>query len=649
MKRIGLLFLTLLFIIPFANAQRNRRKLYNFKEEPVISELLPHEEGASAVVLKDVRVFEYKSEMTGFGSYGYTLYKTIYKNARINDDKAMDKMNKVVIPMNRVKYIVELKARSISPSGVVTRLDSTNIKELKNLQGYGNFKVFAIEGAEVGGEIEYKYTLAMASGSSNVEKFQGEYPIREGRFEIVTPHKFGVIAKGYNGFPELEVDEKGRKAWTATLNNVPGLTEEDYATWDANRMKVAYTIVSQQMFLHSDPVTTWKTIANNIYSTIGKFKSGQLKKASKEMNSLGIDDLSEDDKILKIENHIKSTFTLNRSASSEIKDVLKTKQGNEMGITRLFALFFREADIKFEVVVTSDRYSSRFDKEFPVTSDFDGGLLYFIDQKKYLDPTDFAYRFGIVPFKYTENYSLSMLNEYNYSFRYINASDTNDNKLLKNAMIRFDKNLIMANVSLDYKISGQRAMNARKVFHYSNEQGQQEYIDFLTASGFDDFEITGWKVENENFHASENNQPFKFDGTLKTGSLTEKAGKDVILNIGKIIGKQSELYQENERQQPFDMRHPVVYHYRIGFEIPQGYMVVGLDEFKTDHVMNDGENIIARFKSDYTVSPGKVEITIHEYYVNILYPKETYEDIRKVINAAADFSSKSVLLQKNSQ
>ena len=56
--------------------------------------------------------------------------------------------------------------------------------------------------------------------------------------------------------------------------------------------------------------------------------------------------------------------------------------------------------------------------------------------------------------------------------------------------------------------------------------------------------------------------------------------------------------------------------------------------------------LLACFKSDYKVSPGKVEIKIHEYYVNTVYPRETYEEIRKVINAAADFYGKSVLLQK---
>ncbi|MCF8368692.1 MAG: DUF3857 and transglutaminase domain-containing protein [Bacteroidales bacterium] len=642
MKKTGLLLFTLLSICLYLQAQRNHHRLYNFKEDAVITELLPHEEGESAVILKDVRIFEYKMEMTGFNTYSYLVYQTIYKNIRINDDKAMDDLNKVAIPMNGVRRIVQMSARAISPAGLVTRLDSSNIKEIKNLQGYGNFKVFAIEGAEVGGEIEYKYTVVKTSNLSHVEIFQGEYPIREGRFEIIAPHKFRLEAKGYNGFPELELDEKGRKAWTANLNFVPGLPEEEYSTWTANRMKVAYTIVSVTSMIKND----WRSIAKGLYGTINKFKAGELKKAAKALAALGIENMSEDEKIRAIENYIKTTYSFKRNASSLIKDIFKTKQGDELGMARLFVLFYREAGIDFEIVITSDRYQSRFDDDFPVTTDFDGLLLYFPSQKKYLYPGDFAYRYSLIPYKYTDNKALNILNEYNYSFREVAHSDTSDNVLLKNTRVRLDENGLKANLEVEQILSGNRAVNARKVFEYAEEKEKQEYIEFISASGLDDFEIVDYQVENEKFEASVNNQPFKFTGNLTSGSLTEKAGKDIILNIGRTIGRQSELYQEEERKQPFDMRHPVVYHYKIGFEIPTGFGITGLDDFKTDHVMKDGEQIIARFKSDYKVSPGLVEISIHEYYVNTIYPKESYDEIRKIINAAADFYSKSVLLIK---
>ncbi|MCD4697060.1 MAG: DUF3857 and transglutaminase domain-containing protein [Bacteroidales bacterium] len=644
MKKQWTIFLLSVILVIQTTAQRNRYKYYDWKAEPALSELTPEEEKEPAVILIDVRLYEYKLDVV-FNNM--ELYKTVYKNIRINDDKAMDKYNKVAIPMRGVNHIVELKARSISPSGKVIELNKENIKELKNLAGYGNYKVFAIEGAETGGEIEYKYTISIKPRTSNTEIFQCEYPIRQGAFEIVTPHKYNVVAKGYNGFPDLTVDDRGRRAWTAVFGNVPGLPEEKYSTYEANLMKVSYTLTSRQDILSSRSIMDWKSISVNVYSTVSLSKVGAYNKAKKIIKQLELENLSKEDKIKAIENYVKSNYTLNRGASQDVINVIKTKQGNEMGITRLLAILFKKAGIDYQIIVTSDRYKSGFDIEFPVITNFDGILFYFKLYEKYIDPATFVNRFGMPPYEYTNNNALLITGEYNYEFHYINPSDTSQNVINKNIRITLNENLAYGDLEMNYRITGYRAMNARNVFRYSDEENQKEYLEYMAASGLEDVEITESDVQNEDFKYSEDNQPFIFHCKLKTSSIIEKAGKDVFINIGKVIGKQTELYQEKERIQPIDMRFPIVYNYTIGFEVPHEYNVVGLDDLKINQVFAEDNRNVAQFISDYQIEQNKVTITINEYYLKTIYKKESYSEFRNVVNAAADFSKKSVLLQKN--
>jgi hypothetical protein len=52
------------------------------------------------------------------------------------------------------------------------------------------------------------------------------------------------------------------------------------------------------------------------------------------------------------------------------------------------------------------------------------------------------------------------------------------------------------------------------------------------------------------------------------------------------------------------------------------------------------------FTSDYEVTGNQLVIYSTEYYSELTYPVEDFEDFRMVINAAADFNKKTILLSK---
>src|SRR5688572_17132829 len=72
------------------------RKDYTWSERPYTTpELSAEEQKQPAVVLLDNRYFDY----TENNELGYDLYVTKHKVVKVNDDKGIDRFNKVYIPM----------------------------------------------------------------------------------------------------------------------------------------------------------------------------------------------------------------------------------------------------------------------------------------------------------------------------------------------------------------------------------------------------------------------------------------------------------------------------------------------------------------------------------------------------------------------
>lgn len=69
-----------------------------------------------------------------------------------------------------------------------------------------------------------------------------------------------------------------------------------------------------------------------------------------------------------------------------------------------------------------------------------------------------------------------------------------------------------------------------------------------------------------------------FDGK----ELVQKAGADYLFSVGKLIGSQMELYQENKRVLPVEIDHLHSYIRNIKIKIPKGMKAKNLDKFVMD-------------------------------------------------------------------
>ncbi|MFK7904522.1 MAG: DUF3857 domain-containing protein, partial [Chitinophagales bacterium] len=384
-----IIFSFVLFITSLtAMAQKYTHQDYDWEETPTLHELSEKDMKKAAIILKEVRILEFV--YTDLGDLN--LFETKHKIVKVNEDKAIEAFNKVFVSMRDVEDFTVLKARAISPEGKITELNRDNIKELKDVETYGAFKIFAIEGVEIGSEIEYIYTTKQGVREPFGRiTLQSETAVNEAVIKIISPSNLVFETQSYNSFPKLsETEGKETRTLEAKAKDIPALLEEDYATYQSNLMKVDYKLSYNNSGSRKTELYSWKEAAAYFGSILADESKTATDMLKKELKSLKIKKMDEEDKIKTIENHVKDNFSLEVSAgaeASQIEKILVNKYASEFGLNRLFVAFLQAAEIDFEVVLTSNRFQSKFDKDFTSWTNLTEIIFYFPQHDTYVSPS----------------------------------------------------------------------------------------------------------------------------------------------------------------------------------------------------------------------------------------------------------------------
>jgi hypothetical protein len=244
------------------------------------------------------------------------------------------------------------------------------------------------------------------------------------------------------------------------------------------------------------------------------------------------------------------------------------------------------------------------------------------------------------------NYGLFVQDNFDYYFKKITEEDPNFSRINRIIDISFLDDFNKVSVEEYQEYTGHWSATNRAVLAMTSEQDLKEFKDYLTGSGIEDKEIVEYAVENTDMNQLKYNKPFIVKSKITSESLLEDAGDSYIFEVGKVIGIQSELYQETKRVSPIEMQYPNQYDYSITVNIPDGYEVEGLNTLVIDksYKSNDGDKI-CKFESNYKLDGNKLVITIQEFYKSHEYDLARYEEFRNVINAASDFNKASILLK----
>ena len=128
--------------------------------------------------------------------------------------------------------------------------------------------------------------------------------------------------------------------------------------------------------------------------------------------------------------------------------------------------------------------------------------------------------------------------------------------------------------------------------------------------------------------------------------MVQKAGDNYLFSVGKTIGSQMELYQENKRMMPVEIDYPHSYLRKIKIKLPKGATVKNLEKFAMNHKTDINGKTEAAFVSNYKTQGDEILIENTEYYNVINYPLEHFDSYKAVINAAADFNKIVIVLNQ---
>jgi hypothetical protein len=125
-------------------------------------------------------------------------------------------------------------------------------------------------------------------------------------------------------------------------------------------------------------------------------------------------------------------------------------------------------------------------------------------------------------------------------------------------------------------------------------------------------------------------------------NMTKKAGPNYILELPKLIEKQTEITdKQKERTRDIYMSNARSFINEISFTIPEGYTVEGLEALNKD-VHNETGGFISTAKVEGNV----LKITSKKYYSGNYFPAKDWDKMVAFMNAAVDFTNAKVLLKK---
>ncbi|WP_040559287.1 DUF3857 domain-containing protein [Kordia algicida OT-1] len=635
-------FIVILLCFCSTQAFSQYYKNYDWAKKPKLHQLSEKEANESSVGILEKYMIEYV--VPEFGN-NIKKFETTHTIARVHDEKGIKTHNTVYISMYDVIDIVDIKARTITPNGKVTLLNKDNIKEVKNVEEYGDFKIFAIEGAEKDSEIEVLYTLEKEYSAFGRETLQKSYPIRKLEYDFIMGDLPGRI-KVYNANSQFVAKTYNKRAGKQlVLKNIVPMLEEEYATPNANKTYVAF-----QCFGPGTNVTDsmlWNNVVTNI--TDGMFPETVHPEIAKIIENL-LKNQKDDDftKAYLIDDYVKTNYTIVKNNNAQLSDIdyiVKNKSASDLGIIKIYAHLLKAANVEYLPVITSDVYEHKFDSEFFNPAALREFLIYIPKTYNYISPNRVDYRLSEIPPNILGNKGIFVNAKKQYSFYKILQKDPDFSRVVRNMNISFEDDMEYVKIDQNQEYYGHWAMNNRAFLNLAPEQQIKEFEDYLTGSGIEDKVVKKYEPKNKEMMQLEYNKPFLVSSTITSESLLEEAGDSYIFQVGKVIGTQSELYQETKRVNPIQMQYPNRYNYEIVVNIPADYDIEGLESLIIKKELLDEEgNQKCKFESNYKLEGNKLTVMIEEFYKEYEYDITEYEGFREVINAASDFNKAAILM-----
>ncbi|WP_417943110.1 hypothetical protein [Flavobacterium sp. RS13.1] len=631
MKKIALILILLFFFQSYAQ----EIKSYSWDEKPSFNEIPAEYKDQPAVVLFDKRWIH-----TRVGAYAYATFGMNHFAIKINKAEEINNYNKIKAQDNGyIRNVRDFHARIIKPSGEIKIIPQDKIIETE----IDKVKSIVFEGVEAGDILEYYFIIKENPSAYGVEIFQKDIPVLLAEF-IHTQEgvKFEIFAS--SEFKESEVNNRS----TSTAINIPAYKEESNAQNLKNLVKLIYMVSTPGMDIYNWNYFLPKYLAKPSFQY---FKKAQAREFIEKLN---IGSESTEEKLIKIDEYIKTNFDfISRGETAQkITNLNNGKQKlTASDIFDLYGFTLKELKIPYKVVVGMSRFDGEVHTEkfvVPLSHEF---MYYIPETKKFLSPYEKYLCYGYPAYELQgsvgRTYYPALKENYQLIFPIAPAEFTvNESQ----STVSFSEDLTTATIEKTFSYTGYDGQLNRNWVKYIKENEDEKKVEeFIRKRIFGedfDIKIKNYSFENQEFKYNYTNTPYHIIVKAEASeSLTENAGNLVLVNLGKMIGKQANLYQETDRKWDVDLRYAKTFKHKIIFNIPNGYEVESFKDLEIDKKTSGDETKNCSFKSSVKVEGNQLIVEVFEIYNSINYPKEIYQEYRNIINASSDFTKASVVLR----
>ena len=578
------------------------------------------------------------------------VYETRHTKTKINRiNNPLD--NEIIISKINVSEIVDVRAKIINQDTII----SYSFDEMKKMinsdnsdENYNNYKLPNLDEGDI---VEIMYTVKKDFNFNGNKIIEESYPILLSKF-ILIENNFKSNIKIYNSNNSFVSDIifDGKKSKQIIFNNLNATANEQYSTPIANKIKISY-----QCYENRDDVSQieyWGNLVQNVSELF--FPKAVNEKAKEILREIKHGYVKIPWNELKIANaideYIKNNFVISDEDDPKLNDIeyiLNNKISNDFSIIQVYSSLFKEANIEYEVAISCNRYFLKFDPELFDPNQLREFLIFLPNQEKYISPNRVEYRVSEAPEDLLGNYGIFIDKDLDYYFSEITLFDQDFSQIKKNIEVNISRNLNKIKIDESRSFSGYWAITNRNYIYLSETEKTDFLVDFFTINGLDNKKVSKYNIKNFDISHNTYNTPLEITSTISTSDLIEEKEGLTYLKIGKVIGLQSNLFDEKERINPIEINFPNSYDYNIKVNIPRGYKIVDFSELNKskEYISVDG-NSTAKFLSKATVNGNVLNINIKEYYKELRYSKKRYQEFREVINAAAKFYESSVRIEK---
>jgi hypothetical protein len=650
-RKIKLLAIFSVLALTKLSAQEFVYKKYTWDAAPKIHQLTAEEKEGNYVVLKEKRIYDYAYESSG----ELIVYETVHKIIHLNNEKGIEEMNKIYVSYSKILEEMDLKARTITPDGRIIQLSKNSIKKVDNLENSGPFLIFAMEGVEKGGEIEYLYTNKKSPSIYFSSKMQDDKIKKNTSVDIYSPQNLVFEARGYNGFPDFTTDTttKDKNHIFASLEKIGALDEEKYSFYESNKMRfdvqLTYNTSKNKTRLYS-----WESAGVQFYSTLYTFTKQELKAIDKLISKLDVEKQKSDDlKILTLEQWMK-THIGNKETDEELTldKVLDVKYSDNMTLQRFYIGAAQQLKIPLEVVITANRANRKFDSKFPNYNSLQEYLIYFPSFDKYLSSTDYSSRLGFPPADLTgtkglfiKETALGDLKTGIGKIKYIENKEPLFSHNNIDALVEFDPETFTPKINYKQEFAGYSAYYLQPAIPFMDDGAKTQFLEQLGKFTGKETVVKSVKMSGDKDSDVMIN-PLVIESVIETPQFIENAGNKLLFKVGELIGPQEELYQDKKRQSDGEISYTHSFGRKLQIKLPKGYKLKNPDAVKIEKKYIVDGKALSVFTSNYTLDGDVMNITIHESYETLFYPKDKYDEWKAVINASADFNKVILILEK---